>query len=380
MEIELSDDQEFFQSTTRKFLEAECPVTSLRELRDSPEGFDRGYWSQGCELGWTSLLVSEEAGGGSISGSGVVDLTLVAYEFGRHASPGPLLATNVVAAALSAGADTDEQREVLAGIIAGEVVASWAWSGPRPNDALGATGVSAIRAGDDWMLQGEARPVEAGAQAEWLLVTASTDGGLTQFLLPTSTGGMSIKPLKGVDLTRRYASVTFDGVTAPASAVVGTAGEATDAVECQLELASTIQTAETVGAMERALEMTIEWAFARYSFGRPLASYQELKHRFADMKTWLEASHAIQADAARAVQSESRGAPKMVSVAASYVGDQSVALIQDCVQMHGGIGVTFDHDMHLYLRRATQNRVLYGNPNEHRERITSQLENDEEAA
>jgi alkylation response protein AidB-like acyl-CoA dehydrogenase len=373
VETNLSSDQEFFQETTRKFLEAECPPSELRELRDDPEGFRRAYWTQGCELGWTSLLVSEEAGGGSISGSGVIDLTLVAHEIGRHTSPGPLLASNVVAAALSSGANTDEQRDVLAGVMSGETIASWGWAGKRPLDALGACGVTATPAGDGWTLDGEARPVEAGAQAQWLLVSASSGDGATQFLVRTDAPGIAVKPMKGVDLTRRYASVAFDGVTVPGSAVVGEP-DASDAVERQLELALVIQTAETAGAMDKALEITIEWAFDRYSFGRPLASYQELKHRFADMKTWLEASHAISADAARAVQRESSAAPRMVSVAASYVGDRSVALIQDCVQMHGGIGVTFDHDMHLYLRRATQNRVLYGDPGEHRRRITSLLE------
>jgi alkylation response protein AidB-like acyl-CoA dehydrogenase len=379
METELSSDQEFFQDTTRKFLEAECPITAVRALRESTEGYDRGYWSQGCELGWTSLLVSEEAGGGSISGSGVVDLSLVAFEFGRHASPGPLLATNIVAAALSDGATTDEQRDVLAGLIAGEQIASWAWSGHRPDDALGRTAVVATRSGDGWKLTGEARPIEAGAQSDWLLLTARADDGLTQFLVPTSAAGLTVKQLGSIDLTRRYASATFADVMVPASSTVGEPGAAADAVERQLQLAIVIQTAETVGAMDRALEMTVEWAFDRYSFGRPLASYQEIKHRFADMKTWLEASHAIASEATRAVQAHDRAAAKLVSIAASYVGDQSVAAIQDCVQIHGGIGVTYDHDLHLYLRRAAQNRMLHGTPGEHRERITAQLEAEEVA-
>jgi alkylation response protein AidB-like acyl-CoA dehydrogenase len=381
METELTSDQEFFQETTRKFLEAECPITAVRALRESTEGFERGYWSQGCELGWTSLLVSEEAGGGSISGSGVIDLSLVAYEFGRHAAPGPLLATNVVAAALSDGAGTDEQRAVLAGLLAGDVVASWAWSGKRPDDRLGSTAVTATKSGDAWRLSGEARPVEAGAQADWLLVTAKTgEGGLLQFLVPASIDGLTVKQLGGIDLTRRYASARFDDVAVPASAAVGEPIGAAEAVERQLELALVIQTAETVGTMERALEMTVAWSFDRYSFGRPLASYQELKHRFADMKMWLEASQAIAAEATRAVQARAETAARLVSVAASYVGDQSVELIQDCVQMHGGIGVTFDHDIHLYLRRAAQNRMLYGDPGDHRERITTQLEAEEAAA
>ena len=212
--------------------------------------------------------MSEEAGGGSISGAGVIDLTLVAHEVGRHAAPGPLLATNVVASALSAGANTDEQREVLAGIMSGEVVASWAWAGKRPADALGACGVTATAAGDGYTLTGEARPVEAGARATWLLVSAADGDGITQFLVATDTPGVSVKPLQSLDLTRRYASVTFDGVTVPASAVVGEAGAGADAVERQLQLALVIQTAETAGATDKAFDITVEWSFDRYSFGR----------------------------------------------------------------------------------------------------------------
>jgi len=265
---------------------------------------------------------------------------------------------------------------VLAGIIGGDTIASWAWAGPRPDDALGRAGVTARPSGDGWVLSGGARPVEAGAQSDWLLVTARTDGGVAQFLVPTTAAGVTVKQLAGIDLTRRYASVQFDDVAVGADALVG-GKDAAAAVERQLELALVIQTAETVGAMDRGFEMTLEWSFDRYSFGRPLASYQALKHRFASMRTWLEASHAIASDATRAVQEQSAAAPRLVSVAASYVGDQAVEALQDCVQMHGGIGVTFDHDLHLYLRRAAQNRVLYGDPAEHRERITTLLEEEE---
>ena len=374
METSLTSDQEFFRDTTHSFLEKEIPTTALRELRDDPDGFRPAYWTQACELGWTSLLVSEEAGGGSISGSGVIDLTLVAHEIGRHAAPGPLLATNIVASALSAGANTDEQREVLGGIMSGEVVASWAWAGKHPADALDAFGVTATASGDGYTLSGEARPVEAGAQASWLLVSAGDGDGVTQFLVPTDAAGVTVKPLKSLDLTRRYASVTFDSASVPASSVVGTAGAAADALEHQLQLALVIQCAETAGATDKAFDIAVEWSFDRYSFGRPLASYQALKHRFANMKTWLEASHGITSDAAHAVQDESRDAARLVSVAAAWVGEQSPVIVQDCVQMHGGIGVTFEHDMHLYLRRVSQNRMLYGDPTAHRLRITSLLE------
>ncbi len=150
-------------------------------------------------------------------------------------------------------------------------------------------------------------------------------------------------------------------------------GRAAAAAERQLQIALALQCAETAGIVDRVFAFTVEYAFDRSSFGRPLASYQALKHRFADMKMWLEACHATAQGAAEAVEAGSPVAPELVSVAASYVGDHATDIIQDCVQMHGGIGVTWDHDIHLYLRRATVNRALYGAPDQHRERLAALL-------
>ncbi|MGE0881324.1 MAG: acyl-CoA dehydrogenase family protein [Acidimicrobiia bacterium] len=363
MEHELTSDQEFFGETTKKFLEAECPVVAIRALRDDADGFDRGYWRQGAELGWVALLVSEDDGGGSISGGGLVDLTLVAYQFGRHAAPGPLIPSNIVAGALSRNGSA-EQHDVLGAIVAGEAIATWA----HPTSAVEVTATSS---GDGFVLNGAVRPVEAVAQADYLLVPALVDGAPTQFLVPTATAGVSIKPLVGLDLTRRYGAVSFDGVAVAASAVVGAVGQAADEIERQERIATVLLCAESVGAMETAFEITLEWGFNRYSFGRPLVAYQELKHRFADMKMWLEAGHAITDTAANAVQDDAPTAAQYVAAAGAFVGDQSTELLQDCVQIHGGIGLTYDHDLHLYLRRVTVNRSLHGTPAEHREVLAS---------
>jgi alkylation response protein AidB-like acyl-CoA dehydrogenase len=371
MEIRLSDDQEFFRDTTQKFLESECPLVAVRELAASDDGFERDYWRQGAELGWTSLLVPEELGGGSISGSGVVDLTLVADAFGGHAAPGPLLPANIVAAALARSGTEQQQADILPAIVAGEVVATWAITEPPPNDALGTVTVHAERDGADFVLQGTKSPVEAGAQSASLLVTATTDDGLAQFLVPADSTGVEVTPLQSIDLVRRYATVQLDGVRVPAANAVGEPGNADADVERQLQLAAVIQTAESVGAAQVVFDMTVDWAFSRYSFGRPLASYQELKHRFADMKMWLEASHALACAAAREVQAEAPSAPETISAAKAYCGDYLAELVQDCVQMHGGIGLTYDHDIHLYLRRVTVDRVTYGTPADHRERIAA---------
>jgi alkylation response protein AidB-like acyl-CoA dehydrogenase len=372
-----SEDQTFFQQTTAKFLKELVPVSEVRRLRDDPAGFGPDYWRRGAELGWTSLLVGEAHGGGSISGQGLVDLTLVAHEFGRHAAPGPLVPTNVVAAALSAAAD-DAHAGLIAGLLAGTAIATWCFTEDRPNDRLGAIALDVRVDGDDLVLDGVKRPVESAGQASHLLVTGRTGDGLTQVLVPTDTAGVSIRPMKTVDLTRRFGLVTFDDVRVPVAAAIGQVGKAAEDVERQLQHALVLVNAEAVGAMQIAFDMTIEWAFDRYSFGRPLASYQALKHRFADMKAWLEGSHAISDDAAAAVAAGAPDAGALVSVAKAFIGDYGAELLQDCVQLHGGIGVTFEHDLHLYLRRLTVNRALYGTPTEHRLRITDLIEQRED--
>ena len=363
-----SSEQELFRETTVRLIEELVPVAELRRRRDDPVGFDREYWRRGAELGWTSLLVGEEHGGGALGQHGLVDLGLVAHEFGRHAAPGPLAVTNVVAATLGEVGGPDHGA-VIADLVSGRSVATWCRGEPPPDDRLGRIALE-VRPDGDWVvLSGVKRPVESAADADHLLVTGRTGAGLTQVLVPAGTPGVSLSPLQSVDLSRRFSTVTFDRVRVPASAVIGGVGDAGEQVGRQLDRAVAIGCAESVGAMQAAFDMTVEWAFDRYSFGRPLASYQELKHRFADMKTWLEAGHAVSDAATAAVATGSPQAPELLSAAAAFIGAYGSELLQDCVQIHGGIGVTFEHDLHLYLRRHTLDRALYGTPAEHRQRL-----------
>jgi alkylation response protein AidB-like acyl-CoA dehydrogenase len=371
VKLDLSPDQELVRDTTRRFLAERAPLTEVRRLFGDPVGYDRAWWRQAAELGWTSMLVREEHGGGSLTGEGLLDLVLVAEEVGRAVAPGPFVPVNVVAAALGAGGPRDK---VLESLIAGDTVAAWCAAEPGGTwgPAAGAT-VAAERTSAGWAITGTKSPVEAAAGADHLLVVARTGSGPAQFLLPATTPGVTITPLRSLDFTRRYAEVRFDHAEAGEDAVVGTVGGAGDDVERQLQLALALQCAETAGVVDRVFGFTVEYAFDRYTFGRALASYQALKHRFADMKMWLEACHATASGAADAVQAGSEDAARLVSVAAAYIGDRSTAIIQDCVQLHGGIGVTWEHDIHLYLRRATVNRATYGTPHEHRERVAALL-------
>jgi alkylation response protein AidB-like acyl-CoA dehydrogenase len=373
----LSSDQELLRDTTARYLGDRVPLSRLRKDRNDPAGFDPAYWAGGAELGWTMMLVGEEDGGGSVSGRGAVDLALIAYEFGRRAAPGPLVDCNVVASALS-GQTGELQRAALGELIAGEAIAA-SCLGTAPWQRADEASIAIRRDGDDVVIEGSVRPVESAGQARYLLVTGQSDGGMTQVLVPAAEPGIAIRPLKGMDVTRRFASVSFEGVRAPASALVGDLGRADEQVARQIQNAAVILSAESVGAMDSAFEMTVDWAFNRYTFGRALASYQALKHRFADMKSWLEASHAVSDAAAEAVADRTALAAEMASAAKAYIGEQGPELAQDCVQLHGGIGVTYEHDLHFFLRRVTLDRLLYGTPAEHR-RLLAAIQIEQENA
>jgi alkylation response protein AidB-like acyl-CoA dehydrogenase len=367
MNLDLTPDQRLFHSATRDFLDATMPISRVRELADAGHGFERAWWRQGAELGWTAVLVPEALGGGTVSGLPMSDLALVAEELGRTCAPGPLLTTTAVLAGLVR--EGERFAETVGAIVSGEVVAAWAFY--RPGTGLDRTtfGCRAEQAGAGYRLSGTADRVESGDQADLFLVSAQSPDGPVQLLVPSDAPGVSVTPAWTLDLVRRTAIVEFTDVVLGADAVVQRGAAALDAVAAQLRVAATLAAAEMAGATERTMEFTVRWMFDRYSFGRPLASYQALKHRMADNKSWLEACHATTTAAARALDEDPFAAPVAVSAAKSYVGTKAPVIVQDCTQMHGGIGVTWEHDIHLYLRRVTLYQALYGTPEEHRRHI-----------
>ncbi|WP_459545611.1 acyl-CoA dehydrogenase family protein [Nocardia sp. X0981] len=382
MPDELTADQRLFQQTTREFLAATVPVATVRALGEAGTGFGSDWWRSATELGWTAMLVSEEHGGGTISGRPMTELTLVARELGRACAPGPFVTVNAVLAGLaSAGSGC---TETIPDIVAGAVIAAWAVYEPgrgmevittlaAQNAPAEGVGVQAVRDGAGYRLTGVKDRVESGERADMFLVSARSADGPVQLLVPADAPGVTVTPTWTLDLVRRTARIDFDGVAVPPDAVVHTGAAAAAAVRAQLHTAAVLTAAETVGATDKAVEATLAWLNDRFTFGRPLASYQALKHRMADNKTWLEACRATAAAAAAAMDDDPGGADEVVSVAKSYVGAKAPVIGQDCVQLHGGIGVTWEHDLHLYLRRIGLGRAFYGTPEEHRRRITDLL-------
>jgi alkylation response protein AidB-like acyl-CoA dehydrogenase len=368
-----SPEKILFASTTQAFLQKEVPLSRVRELHAAGVSFDQDWWRRAAELGWTGLLVPEELGGGGVSGNGVADLAMVAEQLGKTVAPGPLYPVSTVLAGLVDCAESRTHAATIESLVSGDTVASWAvyepgqgWAPHEPS--VTATAVSS-KTDSGYRIDGVKDRVEAGAQSGLLLVVARGDDGVRQLLVPTSAAGVRVEPQESIDLVKQYARVHFDGVHVEHGAAVGSAAETAGLIDRQSQIAQVLQCAEVVGILQTVFDFTVGWALDRHTFGRPLASYQALKHRFADMKMWLEACRATTAAAVAAIAARSPDAGLSASIAKSYVGETATEIVQGCVQMHGGIGVTWEHDLHLYLRRVTLYRSMFGTPEEHNLRV-----------
>ena len=366
-----------FASTAQAFLEKEAPLSRLRELHAAGISFEADWWRRAAELGWTSLLVPEDLGGGSVSGSGVRDLAMVAELAGKTVAPGPL---HPVSTVLTGLVEAPENHEgTIESLVSGELVAAWAVYEPGKSWAPLTAGVTATPTAAGFRLDGVKDRVEAGAQSALLLVVADCEGSPRQFLVPTDAPGLRVESQRSVDLVKDYARVHFDAVEVDSSAAVGSAEQTPELIARQSQIAQILQCAEVVGILDAVMKFTIQWGFDRHSFGRPLGSYQALKHKYADLKIWLEACKATTNAAVAAVADHSPDAEMKVSIAKSYVGEHAAAMLQDCVQLHGGIGVTWEHDLHLYLRRVLLDRSMFGTPEDHNLRVYALTEQQESA-
>lgn len=378
---DLSTESELFVATARAFLDKTAALSDYRDLHARGDSYDPAWWRQAADLGWAGLLVPEEFGGGSVSGCGLRDLSAVAGEIGRTVASGPLYPVSVVLAGLVDADNRDAHARSIEALVAGETVATWACDEPGRGFRPHQPGLTATSIPGGYRLNGIKDRVEAGDRADLVLIGARTDdGALRQFLVRTDSAGVRVTPQAGIDLVKQYARIEFVDTEIDASAVVGTAAQTGALIDRQTQVGIVLVCAETVGILDATMAMTVAWARDRYSFGRPLASYQAIKHRLADMTMWLHACRAITAGAVDKVAAGGHDAAMWAGAAKSYLGEHAGRLIQECVQLHGGIGVTWEHDLHLYLRRATLYRNLLGTPAEHHQAIYAAANSTEPAA
>lgn len=370
MDFELTDEQRGMVDSTRALLATKFPVETARQLIDTAHGFDPQLWRRGAELGWPALGVAEDDGG---LGQQIVDLALVAAELGRGLASVPFAPVVVTADALSRSQHPNRSA-LLQGICDGTLIAAWAFAEfSQPWSAAGIT-ARAERSADGYTLTGSKVCVQDADIAQVLLIDAVLDGRPARFVLPADAAGVRIVRQKTLDVTRSYCDVTLEQVTAQESALIADGDTALGAITRSLNLATVLSCAEMVGIGERLLAMTTDYVRERVQFGRPVGSFQAVKHKCADMRIWAQASAAATYYAAMALDAAHPQADRAASIAKAYVSDAVNRISGQALQLHGGIGFTWEHDLHLYLRRARVDAMLCGDAAHHRELLCRSIE------
>ncbi len=364
MYFDLTDEQQAIKSTAREFLAARYKSERIRELAESEHGFEQSDWEEMAELGWPGLALPEKWGG---QGLGIVDLAVLFEEMGYALAPSPLLSTTVAGLVLATVGGDEQCERWLAPLASGEKRGTIALFEAGTSATIGEFGMDATEDGDSVVLDGEKVLVMDAASADFLVV-ATADG--RRHLVEREADGVSVSAEKSIDLTRRLYSVRFDGVrVAPEATLEG--GQA-DYLPV-LWRACTAIAAESTGIAQRAMEMAVEYAKDRQQFGRPIGAYQAVSHRCAQMLLETENSRSAVYGAAWAADAEPKSLPLAASMAKAYASDAGWRVPDASIQVHGGIGFTWEHDLHFFLKRGRANAAMFGTASWHRERIADAL-------
>jgi alkylation response protein AidB-like acyl-CoA dehydrogenase len=373
MDIGFSEEQELLRDTARKFLDAECDSRFVRERMATPEAVTETFWRQLAEQGWLGIVYPEDDGG---SGLGLVDLVVLMEEMGRRVMPGPFFSTVLLGGAAIAEAGSPAQRhEWLPRISAGEAKAALAWTEPALRWDAAGIALPAREADAGFTLSGSKLFVGDAHLADILIVAARTrDGstmedGVTLFLVPKDTPGLSVTVLPTIDETRKLCGVRLDNVALPVSALLGDKHQGWAPLSRVITRATVALCGEMCGGAQQVLDMTVEYAKLRVAFGKPIGSYQGVKHQAADMLVVLENAKSLTYYAAWAVDQGEDEAPMAVAMAKAATSDMARKVAGTGIQLHGGIGMTWEHDLQLYFKRAKASEVTFGDATWHRERV-----------
>ena len=375
MDFAFSEEQEMLRKSARDFLTKECPPKVVRLLMESDDAYDPALWKKIADLGWTALGIPEQYGGVGT----FLDLVVVLEEAGRALLPGPFFATMglAVPAILESGSEA-QKKDALGAISSGEARATLALTEPAGRwDASGIT-LKATQAGGGWRLDGVKLFVPDAEHAEYIVVAARTRGegedGVSLFLVKGRPAGIKVTPLKTLDMTRRWSEVRFDGVEVGADALMGAAHTAWPRLQRALDWATASMCAEMVGGEQKVLETSTDYAKTRQQFGKPIGIYQAVSHKLADMLVLTESSKSATYYAAWTVEADAPDRSLASSMAKAYVSDAYRKIAGDGIQVHGGIGFTWEHDMHLYFKRAKSSEVTLGDATYHRELVAQALD------
>jgi alkylation response protein AidB-like acyl-CoA dehydrogenase len=360
MYFDLTDEQQAIKSTAHDFLAARYKSERIRELAESEHGFEQADWEEMAELGWPGLALPEEWGG---QGLGIVDLAVLFEEMGYALAPSPLLSTTVAGLALAFCGSDDQRERFLRPLAAGGKRGAPAlWDAGSPATP-GSFKMEAKEDGDGIVLDGEKVLVMDAATADFFLV-ATADG--RRHLVERGAAGVSVTAEPSIDLTRRLYSVRFDGVSVSAEDTLPADESDYHSV---LFRACVALAAESTGIAQRTMEMAVEYAKDRQQFGRPIGAYQAVSHRCAQMLLETENSRSAVYGAAWAADAEPDSLPLAASMAKAYASDAGWRVPDASIQVHGGIGFTWEHDLHFFLKRGKANAATFGNAGWHRERV-----------
>ncbi len=372
MNFGFNEEQELLRSTARKFFENECSSGVVRALMDTPEGMTPELWQKLAEQGWLGLVLPDAFDG---MGLGLVDLVVLMEEMGRAVLPGPYFSTVLLGglALLEAGND-EQKKEWLPAIARGDKRVTLAWMEPSATSGPEGVTVPATAKGTGYRLSGTKLFVPDAHTADAVVVAARTGSGksgegVTLFLVPTGAAGVEVKLLPTMDQTRKLCEVTLKDVAVERGALLGAAGAGWAPLQRALDRATVALCAEMCGGAQKVLDMTVEYAKIRQAFGRPIGSYQGVKHKAADMLVDVENSKSITYYAAWALDEGATEGPLAVSMAKAYVSDAYRRVSSAGIQLHGGIGFTWEHDLHLYFKRAKGSEFTFGDATYHRERV-----------
>ncbi len=375
MDFDLSKAQKLLQQSARDFFTRECKPERVRELMATETAYDAELWQTMADQGFTGLTIPEEYGGLGLS---LVDLITVAEEMGRACLPGPFLSTLWAASLIERAGNEGQRKQYLEPISAGELKATVALLEESADWNPDAVQLRAEKDGKEYRLRGAKHFVTDAEVADVIIVVARDGDDLV--LLPVEKGvaGVTITATPGIDATRKLYTVEFDNVTVPESSALAFTTKTKEALEAATDVANVAICAEMLGGMQWTLDNTVEYAKTRQQFGKPIGIYQAVQHQCADMFNYSESARSAVYYAAWAVSENDPSAKLAVSIAKGYASDAAREVGNRGVQIHGGIGFTWEHNIQLYYKRAKASEIMFGDANYHREEIARKVVDESE--
>jgi alkylation response protein AidB-like acyl-CoA dehydrogenase len=370
MDFSFTSDQQLLKNSARAFLDEHCKPAAVRLLWDDPRGESDSMWKEMAQLGWLGLALPEAYGG---SGLGMVESAILLEELGRAACPGPYWPTALAAAAIESAGTEAQKKRWLSAIATGDARATLALLDADLDWDPAAMTTGAQKSTTGFTLSGTKRFVPWAHVANVLLVPALGPEGPTLFLVDPSSPGLKLSPVQGMDLATRWVQVDLDRVPAAADAVLGAPGQAAPLLTTLLRRGAVGAAAEMLGAARRCLDMAVGYAKVREQFGQPIGSFQAIRHKCSEMLLEVENSHSAVFYAAWALDANADDQALAASVAKAYVGDASRKVCGEAIQVHGGIGFTWEYDLHIYFKRAKALEAMYGDADYHREQIVRRV-------